>query len=272
VAWVRGRIGSWHFEIELPEGIESAEAVLQPSPEAAATLAGRSGSLYSVMGIRSIWDGPEVVVPGVRIHQQKLGMVKLSALPPKEAVDYALEKMDPADAVTQQLRRTRDTAAARAALEPRREAGARFALGCLLTAEGKYAAAMERFLEARDLQPAPAVLRQIRQEQRRLCALWLQQAEGGDAVAMTSLGAAYEQGHGVASDAQAAKRWLRLGSNAGNAEAMFRLAALYERMAGAGVDTEQSRQWYREQTLDWYRKSATLGYEPAKKWITAHDR
>jgi hypothetical protein len=273
VGWARGRIDWWAFDTDVPEDVTHADLVLTPSARAAAICA-RDRS-YSMLNVSQIWDGPEIVIPGIPIQKQHIEMMRVD-LPKKGEIDYALEQMDPADAATQVMKRDGATDGARAQLEERcaahpDDAMARFELGCVLTAEGNWTRAMQRFVETLDLHKSLDLTRRIRREERRLCALWLHDTGAKKAESMAALGAAYENGWGVAADLQEAKRWYRDASNAGSAGAMCRLASLYEREAGATVHTEQSSQWYRQQTREWYRKAADLGNEEAKKWFNAHE-
>jgi TPR repeat protein len=88
---------------------------------------------------------------------------------------------------------------------------------------------------------------------------------------MTALGSAYEHGWGTGAEPQEAKRWYVNAANAGNAEAMCRIASLYEHKSGASVQTAQADEWYRDQAMEWYRKSAVLGNSEARQWLTIHD-
>jgi TPR repeat protein len=183
--------------------------------------------------------------------------------------------MDPDDPAARQIKRDKNTAGARAMLEESRkdhpdDPAIHFKLGCVLLAEGALAGAMDCFDKARRLDPPEALRRQIQGQQRTVCSRWLHLAESGDADAMGALGTAYELGRGAAPNVQDAKRWYRLAANAGNAAAMCRLAFMYDHMAGATIHTEEAVKWYREQTLEWYRKSADLGNEEAKRWISSH--
>jgi TPR repeat protein len=272
VGWAKGKIGSWAFDVDLPEEIVQADFVLRPSAQAAATCA--RDWHHQMMDVHEIWDGPEIVIPAVRIQEQKIEMLQIEPPAQDAAREYALTQMDPADPVTQQLQREGNPANAQALLEERckthpEDASARLELGAVLTAEGKWVDAMQRFVEAGQLHTSPDLSRRIRREERRLCALWLHEVNRDKLEGMAALGRAYEQGWGVAVDLQEAKRWYRNASNAGDANAMCRLAAMYEHRAGATTDAETSDVWYQEQALEWYRKSASLGNKEAKLWITA---
>jgi TPR repeat protein len=192
------------------------------------------------------------------------------------ARDYAISQMDASDPAAQLVTHDRDTKAARELLTQRlkaqpQDAMATYELGCILTAESEFGVAMDRFADARRQNPTPELRRQIQRQQRRICGIWTHLAKSGDAGAMAALGAAYEQGRGVATILEEAKHWYLDAANAGNAEAMCRLASMYEHMVGATVRTDKAEQWYRNQALEWYRKSAGLGNAEAKQWLTNHD-
>jgi len=281
VGWARSKIGWWAFDLDLPEGIKRVDVVLKPSAQAAVALA-ESSDRHRLSDLETIWDGPEIVIPAVAVRSQRIKMIKIRPPAKPEAVAYALAQMEPADPVVQQWKTDADSARARAQLEQQltaRPGGATalYELGCILTADGELPGAMKRFVEARAAEPPATLTRQIQRQQRRLCAMWLSLADpqnaqtAADPAAMAALGAAYEHGWGAGVDLQEAKRWYLNAANAGNAEAMCRLASLYEHKSGATVPAEQGDEWYRTQTLEWYRKAATLGNAEAKQWITTHD-
>jgi TPR repeat protein len=254
--------------------------VLKASAQAALRCA--KADPHRLMNLDAIWDGPEIVIPNVAVRSQRIQMVRMPKLTKAAAREYALEQMDTADPATQLLKDQGDTAGARAQLEQRvkehpNDAMAHYHLGCVRTAEDDLTGAMNSFMEARRLKPEDALGRKIQRQVRRLCALWLQQAQRSDtlakldAVAMSALGLAYENGWGVGVDVQEAKHWYRNAANAGHADAMYHLAAMYERRDGATVHTEQAEAWYRTQVLEWYRKAAELGNEQAKQWLQTHE-
>ena len=71
-------------------------------------------------------------------------------------------------------------------------------------------------------------------------------AEQGDAVAQWTLGKAYEQGNGVASDAKSAAIWYRKAADQGNAAAQNDLGIMYRIGDGVNRDKEESVRWYRK--------------------------
>ena len=87
-----------------------ADLVLTPSAPAAASCAKDWRS--QMLDVSQIWDGPEIVIPGIPIQKQHIEMMRVD-LPKKGEIDYALEQMDPADPATQQMKRE-GTAGARA--------------------------------------------------------------------------------------------------------------------------------------------------------------
>jgi len=273
VAWAKGLGWSWAFDVDLPEDMHRVDVVLTPSARDVPRLANEFR--YQLMGIDAIWDGPEIVIPSVEIHSLRIRMQKIPPLSKTAAFEYALSLIESSDPAAQQMRRDGDTYGARASLEKRiqehpDDSMAHYELGCILTAEGRLKDAVDRFEQALHPEPAPALRRQIQSQLRRICSMWLQLADSGDPAAMASLGAAYEHGWGVARDIGEAKRLYRNGSNTGHAEAMCRLASLYERKEGATVDTEKADEWYRNQVMYWYRRSADLGNEEAKRWLSTH--
>lgn len=275
VGWVKEKIGSWGFDTDLPVEIGQVDVVLVSSAQAAAKLVNRDD--YRLMSLDAIWDGPEIVIPAVDIRTQRIEMERIEPSKGRTAREHALALMDSTDPAAIQIKRDGNVIGARAQLERRLaehpdDPAASYELGCVLTAAGDLRRAMDRFVAARRLEPEAPLQSNIQREQRSLCAMWLSLAEAGNAEAMVALGAAYEYGTGVGSDIQEAKRWYRNASNGGNAEAMCHLAAQYEQKAGSTVHTEKADQWYHDQALELYRKSAGLGYEEAKQWLTTHNR
>lgn len=76
-------------------------------------------------------------------------------------------------------------------------------------------------------------------------------AEGGDAQAQYALGRLYQQGRGVATDAQAAAGWYAKAAGKGHAAARYRLGKLYE--IGESVKQDYFR------ASEWYRLAADIG-------------
>ncbi len=73
-----------------------------------------------------------------------------------------------------------------------------------------------------------------------------QQAEKGDADAMTNLGVMYRKGTGVAQDDAAAVRWYRKAAEKGNAKAMYNLGFMYREGRGLTQDDAEAVRWYRK--------------------------
>ena len=72
-------------------------------------------------------------------------------------------------------------------------------------------------------------------------------AEGGDAVAMYSVGCCYQRGTGgVAVDLKAAVDWYTKSANAGDTDAMNNLGWLYQNGMGVSADDTQALIWYRK--------------------------
>lgn len=275
VGWADDRPSWWAFDVDLPEDIKQVDMVLLPSAQAAAAIS--NDWRHGFLDVKTVWDGPQIVIPRVEVRTQRITMIKVKQPTPEAAREYALAQMSPFDPVVELIKRDGNITTARAQLEKKRKEHAddimaAYGLGCVLMADNDLTGAMKQFVEAVQLNPEKSLRRQIQRQQRRLCAMWLTAAESGDAASMTALGAAYEHGWGAGSEIQEAKRWYRSASNGGNADAMCRLAALYENKTGATIHTARADEWYRLQTLDWYRKSAGLGNQEAKQWITAHNQ
>ena len=274
VGWLKGKESTWVFDTDLPNGINEADLVLQPSARAATSLFCDDFLRLQVVGLREIWAGPEIVVPHVAITSDPVEMRAFWPPPPESALAYALSQMNPAAPAAVLMAHDRNTAGARKLLEQTvaehpQDAVAQFQLGCVLAAEASLRPAMEHFCAAQRHEPEPVLAHRIRVEQRRLCAQWTA-LRLKDATANEPLGEAYEHGWGVGVDLDQAKRLYRLASVAGQPGAMRRLAAMYEHRAGATVHTEQAEAWYAAQTREWYEKAAGLGDKEAMQWTKSH--
>jgi uncharacterized protein len=75
---------------------------------------------------------------------------------------------------------------------------------------------------------------------------------------MYNIGSMYLAGEGVSKNIQQARDWIRKAADAGDPRAMEFIGFLHENGQG-GVTQDQ------EQTITWYRKTAILGEEHAKK-------
>ncbi len=76
-------------------------------------------------------------------------------------------------------------------------------------------------------------------------AVWLPEAEGGDAEAQTYVGMLYERGVGGPPDYQAAVRWYRQAADQGYSHAQFSLGTMYERGLGVEKDVNEAFNLYR---------------------------
>ena len=272
VAWVKGQGQPWAFNADLPESVRELEVILTPSPRAASRLA--RDSYHRVMDIRSIWDGPPLVLPSAFTYQpQPLEMVHIFDAPEEVAREFLLDQL-PADSPLAQAIEQGGAVRPENFKETQRElapdAATAFRAGCVLMAAGDFPGAMARFVQARQMNPDAALERLIQRPQRKLCGLWLAAAKKKDPQAMATLAAAYEHGWGVKANIQQTKRWYRNGANAGHAESMCRLAFLYERKMGAEVHTEAADAWYAAQAAEWYSKAANLGNAEAKLRVQNH--
>ena len=70
-------------------------------------------------------------------------------------------------------------------------------------------------------------------------------AEGGDSQAQYSLGRLYQQGRGVARDAQAAARWYAKAASKGHAAARYALGKLHANGENVKQDYYRASEWYR---------------------------
>ncbi len=105
-------------------------------------------------------------------------------------------------------------------------------------------------------------------------------AEGGDSQAQYALGRLYQQGRGVARDAQAAAGWYAKAANKGNAAARHALGKLHENGEGVKQDYYRASEWYRLAAdignhakaqfalgeLYFYGRGVSHDYDEAVKW------
>ncbi len=87
-------------------------------------------------------------------------------------------------------------------------------------------------------------------------------AEQGDPDGEYGLGTLYAAGEGVERDPAAAVQWLKKASDQGHGAAIDALASAYLE-GGLGLDKD------RAQALELLRRGAALGYEPARRRLTA---
>lgn len=93
--------------------------------------------------------------------------------------------------------------------------------------------------------------------------LWYRRAaEQGLAQAQFNLGHSYAMGHGVAQDYSAAVRWLTPAAHQGMAEAQHLLAVCYLQGLGVKADREEARRWL--------RLAAAQHYQPALDFARRH--
>jgi len=76
-------------------------------------------------------------------------------------------------------------------------------------------------------------------------AVWMPQAQTGDAEAQTMVGELFERGRGIEPDYQAAALWYRRAAEQGFARAQVNLGNLFERGLGVPRDPLQALAWYR---------------------------
>lgn len=76
-------------------------------------------------------------------------------------------------------------------------------------------------------------------------AVWMPQAQAGDAEAQTMIGELFERGMGIEPDYQAAALWYRRAADQGFSRAQVNLGNLFERGLGVPRDPIQALTWYR---------------------------
>lgn len=89
----------------------------------------------------------------------------------------------------------------------------------------------------------------------------MEAATRGDAHAQTTLGLAFELGHGVGRDVLHAGHLYRQAAQAGVARAQFALGLLYE----AGCEAEP----HPELARPWYERAAAQGHDGARRRLQA---
>ncbi len=76
--------------------------------------------------------------------------------------------------------------------------------------------------------------------------VWMEAAEGGDAVAQTNIGEIFEKGLGTTPNYEAALIWYRKAAAQGNTRAQFNLGTLYETGQGVPQNRLEALNWYRQ--------------------------
>jgi len=274
VAWVKGEIGWWAYDTDLPPNEKEIDLILTPSLAAAKKL--KRDDDYRLGRLSEIWRGDPITVSGIHIQDQEIVMCHPNKQTPEAAREDTLEQLAELNPTVKRLIDAGDWRNVRNQIqremqEHPNDPKAFYNGGCMAAVDEEFAEAMKDFLKVRNLNPSDAVSQQTQHQLRLICGRSQQMAESGDVTAMRILGAAYEHGWGVAQIFDNAKRYYRKAANAGDADSMCRLAAMYGNETGAVIHTEEAHQWYSSQTRDWYRKSASLGNEEAKLWISKHE-
>lgn len=126
---------------------------------------------------------------------------------------------------------------------------------CLLPPQVRQLGTARTYLSARRATKLPAYQCEIRGGEyiafdraslRTSLAVWLPDAEAGNAEAQTYVGELYEQGLGTAPDYQRAAHWYTQAANQGNPRARINLGSLYERGLGVPKDPQRALNLYRE--------------------------
>jgi len=93
-------------------------------------------------------------------------------------------------------------------------------------------------------------------------AVWLPDAEKGDADAQTNVGEIFERGLGGEPNYEAAVIWYQKAADQGNSRAQFNLGTLYEQGNGVEKDKLQALNWYRKA---WDLPEDSVMYQSAAK-------
>lgn len=84
-----------------------------------------------------------------------------------------------------------------------------------------------------------------RADYRTALAVWLPQAQAGDAQAQNYVGQIYEKGLGLNADYETAAHWYTLSAEQGFSQAQINLGYLYEKGLGVEQDSVAALNWYR---------------------------
>jgi hypothetical protein len=273
MAWKKGGIGWWAYDVDLPVEIKTVDVVLTPSEKARDQLL-HDDNAFRLGGLQAFWTGDPITRSSVPVNTQEIGMIAIR--PQLESGhENPLDLADANDPAVQ-VALAGNRAAARAQLQQRATAQpddrpTLFNLACVTAADGDLDGALEQLATLRHDGLPPDLTPRVQRLFRMIAGMNLYRAEQKqDPAAMRALGEAYENGYGVAQLPDEAKHWYRDAANAGNAAAMCRLAAMYEHEIGATVQTDEAHAWYQKESAQWYRKAADLGNEEAKQWIASH--
>lgn len=92
--------------------------------------------------------------------------------------------------------------------------------------------------------------------------VWMDAAQGGDAVAQNQVGEIFERGIGTAPDPATAAQWYARAAEQGNAQAQFNLGSLYEQGQGVPRDRLRALNLYRQ---SWGLEEDALIYRSAAR-------
>ena len=268
MAWGLGERRQWAYNVDLPETVTHVDMVFTPSARA-----GMAKSLFPrfpLIGLFSIWSGEPIVIKELEIRSGDISMIKQSPPGNEEAREHLISALSPDSDQARQLAGGMSLSEMRKRLDeeiakPNPAPETRFALGCVLIAQGQLDEGMNTLLKARgvvDLED------RLQHELRYICARWLYAADNGSLAEMFSLGRAYEEGNGVGQDVQQAKYWFRKAANAGHDEAMARLAVTKPLAPSASIDATKMLAVYRAQAAEWQRQSTPTYHD----WVERHVR
>jgi len=267
MAWKKGDMMGWAYNVDLPETLTQVDIIFTPSARAGMLI--NRFPTHPLRPLLSIWSGEPIVVTKVEIRKEDISMITLRRPPGiEESREHLIDALPPdsdqtrqlADGITlSEMRQHLDEQAA----TPNPAPEVLYALGCVLSAQGQLDEAMATLVKARGV---AGLEERLQHELRYICARWLDAAANGRMPEMFSLGSAYEEGKGVGQDVQQAKYWYRKAANAGNAEATARLAAMKPPAPSAVDPAAKALAEYRAQAAKWHEKSTTTYQE----WVDRH--
>jgi hypothetical protein len=262
------------YDVDLPVDVKNVDVVFTADPTAVRRQ--QRIDVFAVRNVATIWDGT-AVVKNAKVSEQSLaGMITRTPPQPKLLPEIYADELEGQSEIIARFRKDHDVAAARAALERTleqkpKDAAALYNLGCMAAAEGKWLAAIERFVQAKAAAGDDPLADRAQHQIRQIGGYVADGARREDPASVFTLAIIYDKAWGPARDLQNAKRMYRNAATAGNPSAMTRLGALYAQDLAAATDPK-AKAWYREEMISMYRQAAQLNDQEAKAWLVQHDQ
>src|ERR1035437_3982064 len=137
MAWKKGEIHWWAYNVDLPETVTHVDIVYTPSARAGMMMS--RFPMYPLKGLISIWSGDPIVIKEIKIRSQAISMMNQRSPGDDEAREHLIDALSPDSDQARQLADGMTLTEMRKRLEmetakPNSAPETRFALGCVFLA------------------------------------------------------------------------------------------------------------------------------------------